>query len=267
MSSFPARARGYAGGPDGSFSVQFHLLGPVDFEHCQWLQRRLVDEAGERGDGRIVILLCEHPPTISVGRRGSRGHIHWTNEQLRRRGLPVRWIRRGGGCVLHAPGQLAVYPIVPLTWHGWTVGEYLRRLQGAVLQTLDEFRIPARTFAPWSGVWGCSGQLAAYGVAVWDGIARQGVYLNVNPAMADFHFVDVVDPAATEAGQKSTMGSLAAERRQALSMAKVRAALIPNLAVSLGAVHYHLLTGHPFLAQLQRRSCGSTDRAFGPADC
>ena len=81
-------------------------------------------EAGGQDDGRITVLLCEHPALISVGRTGSRGHIRLTNEQLRMRQLEVRWVSRGGGCVLHGPGQIAVYPIVPLRWHGWTVGDY-----------------------------------------------------------------------------------------------------------------------------------------------
>ncbi|NLX57389.1 MAG: lipoyl(octanoyl) transferase [Planctomycetaceae bacterium] len=240
-----------ADGDHGSapFAVQFHLLGCVDWADCQRLQRRLVYEAGSGDDGRIVTLLCEHPPLISVGRRGSRGHIRCTNEQLRHQRLEVRWVNRGGGCVLHAPGQLAIYPIVPLAWHGWTVGSYLQRLQRAVLQTLQDFRVSATTYAPWAGVWGRSGQLAACGVAVRDGITCHGAFLNVNPAMSSFQFVDVVDPLATHNGQKSTMGSLFAERRQALSAAGVRAALIPHLAASFGTDRYHIVTGHPLLTR------------------
>ena len=52
-------------GADASFAVQFHLLGSVDYATCQWLQRRLVYEVGGYADGRIVVLLCEHPPLIS----------------------------------------------------------------------------------------------------------------------------------------------------------------------------------------------------------
>jgi lipoyl(octanoyl) transferase len=261
MSRIPAHSQVHVDGAEASFAVQFYLLGSIDYEDCQWLQRRLVYEVGGYDDGRMVALLCEHPPLISVGRRGSRGHIRWTNEQLRRRRLDVRWVNRGGGCVLHAPGQLAIYPIVPLAWHGWTVGEYLRRLQQAVLRTLDEFRICSETYAPWAGVWGRSGQLAACGVAVRDWITCNGAFLNVNPAMANFHFVDVVDPLTTVAGQKSTMGSLFAERRQAVSLAKVRAALIPNLAASFGTHRYHLVTGHPLLTQIPRPLRESTYRA------
>jgi lipoyl(octanoyl) transferase len=261
MSANATRSSVHRDGADASFALQFHLLGSVDFADCQWLQRRLVDEASSYDDGRMFALLCEHPPLISVGRRGSRGHIRCTNEELRRQRLEVRWVSRGGGCVLHAPGQLAIYPIVPLAWHGWTVGEYLRRLQQALLQTLNELRIRAETYAPWAGVWGRSGQLAACGVAVRDWISCQGAFLNVNPAMTHFHLVDVVDPHTTMTGQKSTMGSLFAERRQAMSTAKVRAALIPNLAASFGTQHYHLVTGHPLLAQRTSHPGEATNRA------
>jgi lipoyl(octanoyl) transferase len=216
---------------------------------------------GDYDDGRILTLLCEHPPLISVGRRGSRGHIRCTNEQLRRQHLEVRWVSRGGGCIVHAPGQLAIYPIVPLAWHGWTVGAYLRRLQQAVLQTLAEFRVRAETYAPWAGVWGRSGQLAACGVAVRDETTCHGAFLNVNPAMANFHYVDVVDPLTAVAGQKTTMGSLFAERRRPVSLATVRAALIPNLAAAFGTQRYHLFTGHPLLAQRPRPVREATHRA------
>ena len=233
-------------------TIQFHLLGSVPFDDALHLQRHLAYEVGGDPEGRIVVLLCEHEPLITVGRSGSRGHIHWTNEQLRQRRLEVRWVNRGGGCVLHGPGQLAVYPIVPLRWHGWSVGTYLHRLQRAVTSTLDELGVRWEAFPPSSGVWGRSGLLAACGVAVRNDVACQGVFLNVNPSVSSCAFIDAVDPATTGPGQKSTMGSLLAERRQAISAARLRATLVPNMAASFGTERYHLITGHPLLAQLRR---------------
>ena len=54
------------------FAAHFHLLGCVDFEDCLSLQRRLAYDALTRGDGRIVVLICEHPPLVTIGRAGSR---------------------------------------------------------------------------------------------------------------------------------------------------------------------------------------------------
>lgn len=243
---------GYAADAEPPSAVQFHLLGSLPFDDAQYLQRHLAYEVGGDVEGRMVVLLCEHSPLITIGRKGSRGHIHCTNEQLRQRQLEVRWVARGGGCVMHGPGQLAIYPIVPLRWYGWSVGEYLSRLQRAVTSTLDELGVRWELFPPSSGVWGRSGLLAACGIAVRHGVASQGVFLNVNPTLSSCAFLDAVDPAATAPGQKSTMGSLLAERRQVISATRLRASLIPNLAASFGTERYHLMTGHPLLAHLRR---------------
>lgn len=236
-----------------SFSVQFHLLGTVPFDEFLAFQRRLVYEAGGQDDGRITVLLCEHPRLITVGRTGSRRHIRLTGRQLRERHLEVRWVSRGGGCILHGPGQISIYPIVPLRWHGWTVGEYLRRLRSALIRTMDQLAVRHELKGWPRGIWGRSGQLAGWGVAVRDWVTSHGAYVNVNPAMTQYPFVDVIDPRTTKQGEKSTMGCLFAERRQAMTPPGVRATLIPLLAAALGTEEYHLMTGHWLLGSTVHR--------------
>jgi lipoyl(octanoyl) transferase len=225
------------------------LLGQISCDDAWALQQRLAAEVAEREEPSAVILFCEHPPLITVGRRGSRGHIRLTGERLRHENLDVRWVRRGGGCILHAPGQLAVYPIVPVTALGWTLGEYLRRLQRGLVQALETLRVHGVTQAGCPGVWGRSGLLAAIGAAVRRGVTSHGAFLNVNPAMRLFGFVDAVPPGQVEPGTKSTMGCLLAERRTAVRMSSVRAALVEGLAQAFDTDRYHLHTGHPLLVR------------------
>ena len=107
------RSLSYSREAAGEASLQVYLLGSIDFESALALQRRLIYQvAGERSGAALV--LCEHPPLITVGRQGSRSHILCDSEELRARRWKVRWVNRGGGCLLHQPGQLAVYPILPL---------------------------------------------------------------------------------------------------------------------------------------------------------
>src|SRR3954470_22692141 len=103
--------------------LEVYMLGVVDFDEVQRLQRRLVYDLGERGGAALV--LCEHPPTISVGRSGSRLHIGPDDDALRSLGVKVHWVNRGGGCVLHLPGQLSAYVAVSLTRLGLDVQGYL----------------------------------------------------------------------------------------------------------------------------------------------
>ncbi|MBI3467566.1 MAG: lipoyl(octanoyl) transferase, partial [Planctomycetes bacterium] len=160
-------------------AAAFYLLGQVEFDTCLALQQRLVYEAGGRARRQVQVLVCEHSPLITIGRLGSRAHFRVDQHELDSRGLEVRWINRGGGCVVHGPGQLAIYPIVTLDRCGWTLGEYLRRLHAALRSLCGELRIQAETPPGRHGVWGRSGQLAAVGVAVKDWTSYHGLFLNV----------------------------------------------------------------------------------------
>jgi lipoyl(octanoyl) transferase len=224
------------------FPVHIHLLGRVDYEDCLTLQRRLAYDALSRADGRVVVLVCEHPPQITIGRSGSREHVRLTGAELAARQLAVRYVGRGGGAILHAPGQLAVYPIVPLDWRGWTVGEYLRRLQRGLANLLIEFKVQPTAIPSSFALAGRSGVLAAIGVSVRQGVTTHGAYLNVNPELGDFGRVVV-------AGGR-TMSSLLSNRALPTKMTKVRAALVSHLADALLLERYHLHTGHPLLAEL-----------------
>lgn len=226
---------------DCNAAVEAYLLGLVDFEACLNLQQRLVYELSGRDDGQIALVICEHPSVITVGREGSRGHVRFDPEELAARGLSVRWVNRGGGCLLHAPGQLAIYPIVPLSWHGFSVGEYLARLQQGLIDTLADLGIAAQTRPGRMDLWGRTGQLAAVGVAVKGWTTYHGAYLNVAPSMHPFQEI-ISDPAS-----RSSMSSLAMERPQGVRMSTVRESLVRHLTQSLGCWRYHLYTSHPLL--------------------
>src|SRR5260370_38362874 len=99
------------GGADTLLRV--YLLGLVEFQAALALQRRLAYEvAGRRGAGALI--LCEHPPLVTVGRQGSWRQILCEPDLLKAHRWPVRWVNRGSGCVLHLPGRLAIYPILAL---------------------------------------------------------------------------------------------------------------------------------------------------------
>ena len=85
-------------------AMQAFLLGEIDFDTCLALQQRLVYETSGAADGPITLLICEHSPLITVGRSGSRSHLHISSEELTSQQVNVRWLNRGGGCLVHLPG-------------------------------------------------------------------------------------------------------------------------------------------------------------------
>jgi lipoyl(octanoyl) transferase len=224
------------------FAAHFHLLGCVDYEDCLTLQRRLAYDALTRGDGRLAVLIGEHPPLVTIGRAGSRLHVRVSSEELAARRLEIRYVGRGGGAVLHGPGQLAVYVIAPLAWHGWNVGAYLRQLQAALQATLVDLQLRPNALPGSYSLAGRTGVLAAVAVAVRHGVACHGAFINVNPQMRDQARIEVAPGRA--------MSSVLSERPLPVRMATVRAALVAHLAAAFGCQRHHLHTGHPHLAEL-----------------
>jgi lipoyl(octanoyl) transferase len=221
--------------------MEVFLLGLVDFEDVLSLQRRLVYDLGERSGGSLI--LCEHPPTISVGRNGSRAHILADDEQLRSAGIRVRWVNRGGGCILHLPGQLSAYLAVPLDPAGLTLQTHLDRLHRVVLETLLEFDLRGSTRPDHPGIFLGAARVASIGVAVNRWIAYHGFTLNVGPYLDLFDLID--EPGPGDGRLRQT--SLESRRQRTTPMPKVREALIRRIEQEFNFSRHHIYTHHPLI--------------------
>lgn len=226
---------------DSARNIYGHLLGTVSFDATWELQQRLVDEAADSREPQGTILLCEHPPLVTLGRQGSRLHVRLDDETLARRGLEVRWVNRGGGAIVHVPGQLAAYAVVPLTRFGLTVGTYLDAWQTALEAMAEDVGFPTLAKPQRLGLWSRHGQAAFVGIAVRHDVAYFGAYVNVAPPERMIHAAtgDPID------GSEPT--TLAASQRRPVRMPTVRQSLLARLSTALGCERYHVLTGHPRL--------------------
>src|ERR1700677_1215199 len=227
--------------------LQAYLLGTVDFDAALVLQKRLLyDISGNRDQAALI--LCEHPPCITVGRHGSRAHILYEPEELEHRGWPVRWVNRGGGCMLHLPGQLAIYPILPLDRVGLNLADYLVRMGLALQDLLAEFHLPSPPQATGAGIFVGPRMLAGFGVAVRDWISYFGAYLNVQPTLDLFRRI-----RTGEAGVEP-MTSLERERRGPVRPSLVRERLLEHWQKRFDFGRVTVFSEHPFLeAYLRRR--------------
>jgi lipoyl(octanoyl) transferase len=222
--------------------LEVYTLGLVDFEDAQRLQRRLVYDLGERPGGALV--LCEHPPTISVGRSGSRLHIVPDDVGLRSLGVKVHWVNRGGGCVLHLPGQIAAYFALSLDRFGLDLGRYLAGLHAAVVGVLGEFDLEGTTSRDLPGVFLGGARVASVGVAVSRWIAYHRLTLNVGPYLEPFDLL-LDEPGIGPYPLRQT--SMEARRQRQAPMAKVREALVRGLEGEFGLERHHLYTQHPLI--------------------
>jgi len=157
-------------------------LGRVPYAEALSLQRSLVDERadGRRGD---IVLVCEHEPVITVGRRGPGGGTFRPP-----RGIAVVEVERGGEATYHGPGQAVVYPIVLLPEGRRDLHAFLRGLEEATIETLAGFGVAGERVAGKTGVWIAGGgkKVASIGVAVRRWVTYHGVALNVAADLSGF---------------------------------------------------------------------------------
>lgn len=165
--------------------------------------------------------------------------------------------------MLHCPGQLAIYPLVPLRWHGFSVGEFVKKFQMGIVQSLDDLKVPVRTLPGKHGLWGRTGQLAFLGLAVRNWVTYYGAYLNVDPPLGLFRLIDEkspIDPLAPPfLAMRQSISSLMAERRGSIKMTMVRAALVGRLSEAFGCDRYHLFTGHPYLREVKQSQIAKSE--------
>jgi lipoyl(octanoyl) transferase len=223
--------------------LQAYLLGLVDFEDALALQRRLVYQvSGDRSSAALV--LCEHPPLITMGRQGSWGNILCEREELAARRWKVRWVNRGGGCMLHQPGQLAIYSVLALDRFGLGLQGYLDRLHEVLLALLDDFGIQGQLRPGQTGVWKGDRPIAGVGVAVRHWVTYYGAVLNVNPDLEGFRRVLACGSGRALGG---VMTSIERERRGPLRPSLVRERLLEHVAQRFGFARTSLFFEHPSL--------------------
>lgn len=188
-----------------------HDLGVVPYDVAYEYQR---DVAKRRIAGDIdqdVLILCEHPPVITLGRSTRPGHLLASPEQLAGRGIALRDIERGGDVTVHEPGQLVAYPIIDLKRHRQDLHWYLRQLEEAIMRTSALVGVTTVRREGLTGVW-CGDdadgwrKVASIGVHARDWVTWHGLALNVGNDLATFAHVVPCGLAGV------TMTSLSRER-------------------------------------------------------
>ncbi|MFN2629438.1 MAG: lipoyl(octanoyl) transferase LipB [Gaiellaceae bacterium] len=152
-------------------------LGTVPYGEAWELQRSL---AGAVSQGAIpdTVILLEHPPVVTLGRRADEAELHLPE------GAEVEIVEtdRGGKSTYHGPGQLVCYPILDLKRHGKDVKRYIRLLEEALVRTLAAFGLEGTRIEGLTGVWleTPPRKIASIGVHISRWVTTHGYALNVD---------------------------------------------------------------------------------------
>jgi lipoate-protein ligase B len=155
------------------------------------LRQRAAVTARAKGEALDAVYFVEHPPVLTLGRGGRAENLLAGEAELRRRGIEVVEVERGGDVTYHGPGQLVGYPIVALAElpGGRDLHRYLRDLEEALIRALSGFGIHSGRRPPYTGVWVGDRKIAAIGVAVRHWISFHGFALNLDPDLSHFELI------------------------------------------------------------------------------
>ncbi len=202
-------------------------LGLLPYAPACTLQTRAV-AARKAGAIPDVLLFCEHPHVITLGRNGKHEHLRAGERLLAQMNVTFLATDRGGDITYHGPGQIVGYPILDLAQHRRDVRWYVNQLEEVMIRASADFGITARRVADRHGIWvdAAAGEekLAALGVHLSRWVTSHGFAYNVS---TDLRYFDLIVPCGI-AGKRAT--SLERVLDRAVSSEEVRPKLISHFA-------------------------------------
>lgn len=202
--------------------------GTMEYGVALSLQRTLL---AARRSGLIdnVLLILEHPPTYTIGRRLRAGeHLLYGEEALRDRGIRVYETDRGGDITCHGPGQLVGYTIFDIAAWYQDVYRYLRDIEAVIIGCLGDFGIEGRRLEGITGVWVEGRKVAALGIRVSWWVAMHGFSVNVRP---DLSLYEGIVPCGIADREVTSMERILG---RPVSMDEVQKSLLRNLGGVFG---------------------------------
>jgi len=174
--------------------------GQVPYAEARDAQQRL-EAARQAGEIPDTLLLLEHPPVYTKGRRSKPEELGMGEDWYRMQGIEVAEADRGGGVTYHGPGQLVGYPIVSLKPYRDDVHDYVRRMERLMIETLDEVGVEAQLIEGLTGVWTAgprpgpdpsadvARKIGSIGIHVRRGVTTHGFAINVNNDLQPFEWI------------------------------------------------------------------------------
>ncbi|HEX6115468.1 MAG TPA: lipoyl(octanoyl) transferase LipB [Solirubrobacterales bacterium] len=163
-------------------------LGVVPYEEARATQKRL-EAARQAGEAPDALLLLEHPPVYTKGRRSTPDELPMGEDWYRMQGIEVAETDRGGRVTYHGIGQIVAYPIVSLRAYGDDVHLYVRNLERVMIDALAEHGVEAGLREGLTGVWVGERKIGSIGVHVNRGVTTHGLAVNVNNDLQPFEWI------------------------------------------------------------------------------
>lgn len=169
--------------------IEIQNWGIIEYQTAWDRQKELVKDIQQKRD-RNVLVLCQHPSVITIGKTGSDKNIICHPDLLESLGVKVINSDRGGDVTLHNPGQLVGYPIFNLSDHKEDLHWFLREVEGAIIELLKIYGIKSERLEGLTGVWVESKRkICAIGMHCSRWVTSHGFALNVTNNIKEFEYI------------------------------------------------------------------------------
>ncbi len=169
--------------------MQLVDLGLAPYREVLQLQLASVDRIVDGYESESRCFLVEHPPVVTLGKRGGEQYLGVQESFLKERHIDIVSTGRGGFITYHAPGQLVAYPLLRLRSYGISVHEYVFLLEEAMIRTAASFNVAAHRDERNAGVWCADKKLGSIGIAIRHGVTYHGLALNVDLDLEPFSWL------------------------------------------------------------------------------
>lgn len=217
----------------------------MEYEAAWRLQTRLVEARKAQRLASDVVMVLEHPPVFTLGRRGGRDNLTVAETFLQQKNVAVVQVERGGDITYHGPGQLIVYVIMDLAARRLAVVDFVTLLEEVMIQTAGEWGVSAARNPLNRGVWVGPRKLGSVGIAIRKGISFHGLALNVRTELEPFTWINPcglqhvdVTSLVQESGQDIPMADArrtVRERIEAVFDLELASIGLRDLQASMGA--------------------------------
>jgi lipoyl(octanoyl) transferase len=164
-----------------------HYWGMTEYSKALEIQKNQVEKASYGDDAFLIGF--EHPTVVTLGVRGGEKDLNLSKEAFEKKCISVVRVERGGEATLHSPGQLVIYPILPIKIMRIEVREFVRKLEEATIAFFSHFGVDCQRGKQEPGLYTASGKIAFIGIRVDRGVTYHGLAINAFNDLSLFQMI------------------------------------------------------------------------------
>jgi lipoyl(octanoyl) transferase len=169
--------------------MEVKYLNLISYADGLGIMEKLHAEVVQQNNHPGYLLVLQHPPTVTMGKRELLDDMKIQPEELKFKGIAYHKIDRGGSVTIHEPGQIVIYPILNLDNYKHTVRSFVHALEQAMIETCEFYGISAGKDDINPGVWVGQDKIGAVGIRVKDKVTKHGIAFNVTNSLDTFSYI------------------------------------------------------------------------------